>query len=90
MTTFMSEVQEESEPHRCKIGKFIANQDLKALKKAGKEPLTDEDLAAAKASYPQAAVLGALRKRGLNTTDDTVRKHLVKQCACATEEIVHE
>lgn len=86
--SFISEVKEEAGPTLCKIGRFLANQNLKALEKAGKDPLTDEELATAKANFPSAAVLAALRKRGLNTTDDSLRNHLTKNCACATEEFV--
>lgn len=90
MTTFLQEVKEEAGPNLCKIGTFIANQNLKALKKAGKDPITDEQLAQAKANYPSAAVLAAFKKRGLHTSEDLLRKHMVGVCACATEEIVDE
>lgn len=90
MTTFLEEVKAETPPPLCKIGAFIANQNQKALDKAGREPITDEQLEIARSNYPVSAVLTAFKKRGLNTSEDLLRKHSVGSCACATEEIIDE
>lgn len=84
MTTFLEETKEEYEPPMCKLGQFIRDQDPKQLKKDSREPLTDELLVEAKTKYQEKAVLAALRKRGLNCSDNVLRKHLTKSCACST------
>lgn len=84
MGTFLNEVKEEYEPPMCKLGQFIRNQDLTQLEKEGRDPITDENLAEAKAKYQEKAVLAALRKRGLHCSDNLLRSHLTKNCACQT------
>lgn len=88
MTTFVDEVKEEAGPVLCKIGHFIKDQDPDRLKDNDQELLTEETLVEASQRFPQKAVVGALRKRGLKVGDGLLRKHLAQQCDCHLGEVV--
>ena len=85
--SFLDEVKNEVEPQLCKIGKFIQDQDVEALAKEGKDPVSTEELAKARTKYTEVAVLAALQKRGLHTSNTSLRNHLLNTCRCSTAEV---
>lgn len=86
--SFLEEVSALNSPatsRGCKVKLFIDSQNLKALEKEGKEPLTNEELLLARETNTLKAIHRALVNRGFKFSDNVLANHLKGDCPCLRE-----